>query len=1060
MNKTLMFLAAFALGQALLPAAEPPAQWHPPLLLASYTNKAAYIVSAEDKVVWKTDLPGPCQDAWLLEDGNVLTSGGNVVKVVRPDNSVVWQYTGPAGQPIEIHNCQPLPGGGVVFGEGGTARILELDKNGSQVKEVKLPLKGSAQEQMRQVRKLTSGNYLVCAKGENNLYEFDAMGKVVRLIQKSEMDQQGVHWKALHSADQLPNGNLLVGGGYNSSFAEIAPSGKVVWNLTTEDIPEMGFNYAAGSQRLDDGTTVVAAYHGGVPVFAVSQDKKVLWTCKNQEMGKPSHVKVLSDAQFAAFMATAKCIGVQPSPSASAKKTAPVPTPVPIDPTTEVRQALAAVEFLSKTYPDKYKADAFRPKLEAFAQRFAAKQETPTELAEFRALRKKALFANPLLDFQKILFIKRDFMPPKEKQGNHMCDQYFGFHARPGGGLFVLEDAFGKEPMAHDLLAESTCANGCFAGKKLTSAGGFLAPDLSFNAKEILFSYTEIGKPNCYQWTPEGAFHLFKVGVDGSNLTQLTDGPVDDIDPCWLPSGRIAFMSERRGGYGRCHGRPVPVYTLHSMNDDGSDIVCLSYHESNEWQPSVTNDGMIIYTRWDYVDRGYNQAHHPWITTPDGRDPRALQGNYAKNMHDRPNMEMNLRAIPGSRKFVATAAAHHGQAYGSLVMIDPQIEDDDKMAALKVITPDTGFPEATIPNSQGQRYATAWPLSEQFFLCVYDPEGCAARGTSNRFGIYLIDSFGNRELIYKDPAISCLSPIPLKARPTPPVLPHRTSEGVPSGEAANATATEPVKTAQVGLVNVYDSLKPLPQGVVIKSLRVIELLSKSTPIADSPRIGYGHQKNCRGVLGIVPVEADGSAFFNAPVHRPIYFQALDENGLAVQSMRSDTYLHSGEMLTCQGCHNPVYRAAPPKRSNPAAFKRAPSEIVPEPEGSHPFSYPRLVQPTLDRNCVACHTEKKALDLSKGDWEKNKSGWYTSYENLRKFAYFYDEPAFTTPRTIPGEFGARASKLLKIIDGDHYGLKLSEEDRHRITLWLDCNSDFFGNFQQTAEQSRGEIVSVP
>ncbi|MEI8234187.1 MAG: PQQ-binding-like beta-propeller repeat protein [Verrucomicrobiota bacterium] len=304
-KRTLGILAVLALSQALLQAAETTVPKHPPLLLASYTNHAAYMVDADDKVVWKTDLPGSCQEAWLLDDGNVLASGGNRVKVVRPDNSVVWEYTGPAGQPIEIHNCQPLPDGGVVFGEGGMARILELDKNGKQVKEVKLPLKGTAHNQMRQVRKLANGNYLVCAMGENNLYEFDPAGKIVRLLEGKEMKKQGLNWCCLHSADQIANGNLLVGGGYNSSLAEIDPSGKVVWNLTKEDVPEMGFNYAAGSQRLPDGTTVLAAYHGGVPVFAVSADKKVLWTCKNQEMGKPSHVKVLSEKQVAAFLEAA-----------------------------------------------------------------------------------------------------------------------------------------------------------------------------------------------------------------------------------------------------------------------------------------------------------------------------------------------------------------------------------------------------------------------------------------------------------------------------------------------------------------------------------------------------------------------------------------------------------------------------------------------------------------------------------------------------------------------------------------------------------------------------------
>ena len=115
---------------------------------------------------------------------------------------------------------------------------------------------------------------------------------------------------------------------------------------------------------------------------------------------------------------------------------------------------------------------------------------------------------------------------------------------------------------------------------------------------------------------------------------------------------------------------------------------------------------------------------------------------------------------------------------------------------------------------------------------------------------------------------------------------------------------------------------------------------------------------------------------------------------------------------------------------------------------------------LDRYCVACHTEKKAADLSKGAWEKHKFGWYDSYVNLQKFAFFFDDARFTTPRTIPGEFGARTSKLMKILDGDHYGVKLTPEDRHRLTLWLDCNSDFFGSFTRAKEQSQGEVVPVP
>ncbi|MBM4032734.1 MAG: hypothetical protein FJ291_13225 [Planctomycetes bacterium] len=743
---------------------------------------------------------------------------------------------------------------------------------------------------------------------------------------------------------------------------------------------------------------------------------------------------------------------------------------------------------------------------------------------EAAKLRRKIAFANPLLDFDRILFAKKHYYPGGEGTGNHMCDQYFGFMAIHEGGLFVLENPFGDKPAVRDLLADAVCENGRFAGKKLEK-GGHLYPDLSYDGKTILFPWTE-GANTRYKWTPKSTYHIFKVNADGTGLRQLTDGAWNDLHPCWLPNGRVCFISERRGGYGRCHGRPVPTYTLHTMDADGSDITCISYHETNEWHPSVNHDGMIVYTRWDYVDRGFNNAHHPWITTPDGRDARAIQGNWAKSQGDRPLQEMNVRAIPGSRRYVATASAHHGQAYGSLVIVDPNAPDDDKMEPVKRLTPEVRFPEAEGGGEVG--YATAWPLSEEFHLCVYDPQGTNARGSrlQNRYGIYLVDAFGNKELLYSDPAISCLGPIPLRPRTCPPVAAHVTLVGKPGASAVGAsvplapqttsgtlvaTSEAPpnserggkadlaairamaMGTAPVGVVNVYDGLYPWPEGTRITALRIVQVLPKSTPSADGPRIGYGGQKNARAVLGTVPVEKDGSAYFELPVCRPVFLQALDEDGLAVQSMRSDLYVHPGETLTCQGCHD--QRGARKSLGRVAlAMTRPPSAIKPDAEGSNPFSFPRLVQPVLDRHCVGCHTKAltegaqaapppkarsaieddlegkapkrpaasaskapKPPDLRAGDWKKNHSNWYTSYINLEKHAFFFGGVGWETPRTIPGKFGARASRLYNMLAKGHHDLKLPPEDLRRIALWLDCNSDFFGAYEKTQEQAAGEIV---
>ena len=675
-------------------------------------------------------------------------------------------------------------------------------------------------------------------------------------------------------------------------------------------------------------------------------------------------------------------------------------------------------------------------------------------LEEACRLRRRVAFSNPLLNFDKLLFIKRHFCPNAEKTGNHMCDQFFGFNAIRGGGLFVLDNPFSAHPTVRNVLENSVCENGRFKGQKLTGDGGFLSPELSFDGREILFAWTEIAeqekdRQRYSAWTEHNTYKIFRVNTDGTGLTQLTDGAWNDFDPCLLPNGRIMFISERRGGYGRCHGRPVPSYTLHTMNRDGSSVVMLSPHETNEWQPSVDNDGMVIYTRWDYVDRGFNQAHHPWTTTPDGRDPRVIHGNYASNQRDRPHFEVSIRAVPGSRKLMATASCHHGQAYGSIVLIDPSVSDDDKMAPVKRLTPDQLFPESEIgTHGPPANYASPWPLSEHFFLCVYDAHSRSDAGTNNNYGIYLVDVFGNKELIYRDPAISCLDPMPLRARPTPPVIPDQ----------LNLASTE--TTGIAGVANVYESMRPWPTGVKITQLRIMQLLPKTTPSADNPRIGFGHQKSARMVLGTVPVEEDGSAYFKLPANRPVYFQALDADGLAVQSMRSATYVHPGEKLFCRGCHDSRSRAMNPK---PQAWGRAPSEIAPDVAGSRPFSYPILVQPILDQHCVACHTKsraegKKSPDLSRAVVNKNEGQWFNSYLSLRPHAFYWDEAGFDKqPVSVPGKIGARQSRLYQLLSTGHHDVKLSKDEMHRLTLWLDSNSDFYGSYENLKDQLEGKVV---
>jgi hypothetical protein len=683
---------------------------------------------------------------------------------------------------------------------------------------------------------------------------------------------------------------------------------------------------------------------------------------------------------------------------------------------------------------------------------------------EITALRRRIAFRNPLLDFDRIAFIKHD----KQARGpRHMVDQYIGFNQARGGGVYVLESPFSPQPEVTSLLGDSKVLNGRLKGAVLEDNGSFIALELDYDAKHIYFAFTEAKggrapklSSSLHACAPEDNFQIFRMKADGSELTALTDGSHNDFDPCVLPSGRIVFLSDRVGGNARCGDRYDPTYSLHAMMPDGSDIISLSYHDTNEWHPSVDNNGMLVYSRWDYVDRDSDIAHHIWHCFPDGRDPRSYHGNYPKVRESRPWMELANRAIPGSHKYISVATPHHGQNYGSLVMIDLRVEDDASMSQVKRVTPEVLLPESEVapgvmhgngrhrPN--GEVYGQPWPLSEDFYLCTYRMGG-------DKHALALVDSFGNKEILYRDSRIACLDPIPLRRRVRPPIIPVQTRQAkadaiAPGGDLAYGTVT---------VMNVYESKYVWPEGTTIKELRIVNLFPKPNFHLGRPMIGHAAQSLARGILGTVPVEVDGSVHFKCPTGMGVYFQALDENGMMVQNMRSATYVHPGETLSCVGCHESK-RDSPKNSGTPMALMRAPSEIRPAPSGSYPLTFPRLVQPVLDSKCVSCHDSEEHAKSLRGD-RFTKNGWSEAFATLSPQAWGRSGGNGAIRKnkrsySLPGQEGFRASGLYKtLVANDHYGVNLGREDLRRISAWVDCNSNFYGAYLETGRQARGEVV---
>ncbi|HJN09271.1 MAG TPA: discoidin domain-containing protein [Pirellulaceae bacterium] len=497
----------------------------------------------------------------------------------------------------------------------------------------------------------------------------------------------------------------------------------------------------------------------------------------------------------------------------------------------------------------------------------------------------------------------------------------------------------------------------------------------------------------------------------------------------------------------RCHfgGRYCPTYTLYRGELDGTGIRPMAFGEANEWDPSVMHDGRIIWTRWDYINRHDTLFQSLWTTRPDGTSPEHFYGNYTRN----PCSIAEARAIPGSPKVVATATAHHSYTAGSIIVVDP-LKGQDGQDPITRITPETAFPETE--GWADSAYASPWPISEDLFLVAYSAAPHTSQGkrqAKNDFAIYLIDTLGGRELIYRDESMSCFCPIPIQPRPTPPALPSLPSSSTVSAESTGVFFVQ----------DVYEGTDGIPRGS-IKSLRVVRVDSQ-TAQAVPPR-SHVLFETAKKILGTVPVAEDGSVAFRAPAGESLAFQLLDDNGMAVMSMRSFTYLHAGETVSCVGCHAP--RDAPPARTSvPSNVTVHELQPTAGPQYAGGLSFARTVQPVLDRYCIKCHGPDKTegnINLlgSIEDRSANVKDLLasTAYNSLvaRKGLVAMALRNQETDSSKQKDYYAHAGRLATmLLEGDERHEKLDAESFQRVVDWLDLNAQFFGDYSWNKDEWR-------
>ena len=530
--------------------------------------------------------------------------------------------------------------------------------------------------------------------------------------------------------------------------------------------------------------------------------------------------------------------------------------------------------------------------------------------------------------------------------------------------------------------------------------GAVRDPQLHYDGKKILFSYRRGGSDY---------FHLFEIGVDGRGLMQLTSGPHDDLEPTYLPDGRIMFCSSRCNRWVPCWYTPVAV--LYCCDSRGGNTHPVSANIEHDNTPWPMPDGRVIYQRWEYVDRSRVSFHHLWTANPDGTGQMVYYGN----MHPGTLM-IDAKPIPDSGgKVVAAFSPNHGRKEhaGAITVISPQNGPDDLGSARQI--------------TQEVDLRDPYPLSEDAFL--------AARGAA----ILMIDGHGGIRELYRLPqrwieaGAECHEPRPLAARKREPLIPLRTELSEPTGRLV--------------LEDVYAGRRM--EGVrrgEIKRLLILETLPKPINYSGKmPPLSFGGSYMLERILGTVPVEPDGSAYMEVPALRPLFFVALDAQNNSVKRMHSFLTVMPGEITGCVGCHEQRTRSAfNPGSSVVQALGRPPSKISALADIPEIFDFPRDIQPILDKHCVECH------DYGRRDGDVILTGdhgpiYSHSYFTLTAMGYVSDGRDRVRTNLPPRSVGTSASSLMRMLDGSHYDANLTSHEQDMIRYWIESAATYPGTY---------------
>ena len=695
----------------------------------------------------------------------------------------------------------------------------------------------------------------------------------------------------------------------------------------------------------------------------------------------------------------------------------------------------AAIRDLIETFGARYRSGhKFLSTLASIKQQAkTADMDTLPVLSErFADLRHKALTANPLVSDQAMLFITRH----QYRSHYHAVDMLFHTDEFNVDRNTPHSDLF-QGPGAMKVI---DFKNGAKVTTLVEAPQGIVRdPQVHFDGQRIVFAMRR---------HVDEDYRIWEINTDGTHQRQLTGASgVSDVDPIYLPDDSIVFSSTREPKYNMCSRDHAA--NLFRMESDGANIHQITKNTLVDNHSELMADGRILYARWEYVDRNFGDAHGLWTVNPDGTNQSVYWGNNTAV----PGAAFNAHEIPSSHQVLCVFGPHHDRLWGALAIIDRRLGLDGRQSVIRTWPPEAAdavreggnFDCDFHQRSVKIKYEDPWPLSNKYFL------SSRMIGQGEQTGIYLIDIFGNEILLHTE-APGCYDPMPIKASARPPIIPSR-----------RRFADQP---GYFFVADVYQGshMEDVESGSV-KYLRVVESPEKRHWARGSwggqgytaPAMNWHSLENKR-ILGTVPVEADGSAYFEVPAETFVYFQLLDQDHMMIQSMRSGTIAQPGEHTGCVGCHD--QRSSSPAALGvriPLAMKRQPSKLKGWYGPARSFSFMREVQPVLDKHCVTCHdygTESgNKLNLA----PDRTLAFNTAYMELWRKGYLRCVGGGPAPVQAAYSWGSHASKLIQALRSrsvpEHKDLDLSSEEFARVVAWVDLNAVYYPTYACAYPESR-------